>query len=108
MSLHYYQHYMLPEGESGVMKCFAKDVYKERFETDKIPVWAENLPTFRRLSSEELPEGYKDGWGMESVVINSDVALHYLMRKVLFLCLILVRLFFFPSFSFVINTKELS
>lgn len=79
MSLQYYQHYMLPEPESGVMACFAQDLYKEQ--VPEMPSWAASFPNLRRLSPQELPAGYKDGWGMDTVVINSDVALHYLVRK---------------------------
>lgn len=82
MSLHYYQHYMLPEPESGVMACFAKEVFVEKMADDKIPAWAASFPSFRRLKPEEIPAGYVDGWGLESVVIHSDVALQYLVRKV--------------------------
>lgn len=91
MSLHYYQHYMLPEPESGVMACFAKEVFVEKMGDDKIPAWAASFPSFRRLKPEEIPAGYVDGWGLESVVIHSDVALQYLVRKVaLFLALSLL------------------
>lgn len=82
MTLQYYQHYMMPDAESGVMACFAQEVFKEKMSDAKLPSWSSAFPAFRRLTAEEIPAGYVDGWGMESVVINADVALHYLVRKV--------------------------
>ncbi len=45
------------------------------------PWWLTAVPSFRRATTSELPDGYRDGYVFEAPVIEMPVYLGYLMRR---------------------------
>lgn len=70
------------EQESEKTSGIIKTPLLSYFETDtQRPVWADALPSFNRIPESELPSQYKDGFSLDSYMVEMPIYLEYLREK---------------------------
>ena len=77
VTLDFFRSEILPVSVSGCRKTSVVEIFTGKKED---PWWSEGVDTYKRISKDKLPEGYKDGYEVEGVVMDTDVYMRYLVK----------------------------
>lgn len=75
-SLAFFRQQLVPDAASGCAAISVRDLYDHPVET---PWWAGAVDGYQRVAKAHLPQGYVDGFEVESVVIDTSVYMDYLV-----------------------------
>lgn len=75
-ALDFFRRNLVPDSASGCALTEVHDIYDHKVAE---PWWAAAVDGYDRLTADQLPAGYVDGFSVESVVIDTSVYMDYLV-----------------------------